>query len=181
MIRTLTTMLTLALAASCATGYGDGTQPDESGDNADQGADDGGPPPPPPPPACTEGAARTVDPVNQHCLILYTTPLTWEGADAACKAIGPTTHLAVIETEAENELVRSMLGTQLGWLGANDKVSEGTFYWVDSAMLGYTNWNPGEPSNSGGNEDCAVIRGDLAGKWDDRPCAQMFTYVCERE
>lgn len=53
MIRTLASILALAVSASCATGYGDGTQPDESGNNADQGAaEDGGPPPPPPPPPC---------------------------------------------------------------------------------------------------------------------------------
>ena len=53
-----------------------------------------------------------------------------------------------------------------------------------------TNWNTGEPNNGAGvyEEDCIVIHGMLAGKWDDRPCAPggaaiegVYPIVCERD
>ena len=51
------------------------------------------------------------------------------------------------------------------------------------------NWNTGEPNNGLNmyEEDCVVMSGATAGKWDDRPCAAgppiagTYGFVCERD
>ena len=41
------------------------------------------------------------------------------------------------------------------WLGARDDIIEGIWMWsADGSVLNYTDWNPGEPNNYDGNEDC---------------------------
>ncbi len=173
-----------AAAAACATGYGDGIDraPDAGrGDNLDQPPPtiDAGPPIDAAPPPCTEGAARMVDPATGHCLIYVTTPASWDGADQACKALGATATLAVVQNQAENDILRSMIGSAQVWLGGNDKAVEGTFAWVDGTPWAFSNWAPGEPNNND-NEDCAVLLGNNGGKWNDRDCPDPLGYLCER-
>lgn len=43
--------------------------------------------------------------------------------------------------------------------------------------LAYTNWNDGEPNDSGSNEDCAVLGN--TGRWNDVACTRTFSYMCE--
>ena len=43
------------------------------------------------------------------------------------------------------------------WIGLTDSAVEGHFIWHHSSKpLGWSNWNGGEPNNSGDNEDCYV-------------------------
>ena len=42
----------------------------------------------------------------------------------------------------------------------------------------WTNWNAGEPNNSGG-EDCAEINAPFA-KWNDIPCSIPRGFVCKK-
>ncbi len=63
-----------------------------------------------------------------------------------------------------------------GWIGGSDAASEGTWKWVTGPEAGtlmtYTNWNHGEPNNSGGDEDYAHITDpndpdSINGAWND--------------
>ena len=43
-----------------------------------------------------------------------------------------------------------MPGGQVGWVGLQDFLNEGTFTWADGASLGsYTNWANNQPDNNG--------------------------------
>lgn len=97
---------------------------------------------------------------------------TWNEASAIAQGLtccGSTGHLATITDAAENDFIRLNLGGVRGWIGINDKASEGNFQWVTGEAVSYTNWNPGEPNNSAGVEDCAEIFGTHGG-WNDLPC-----------
>lgn len=177
----------LALAAGCASGYSeDVVGPDAGGQdkNDEPGpAPDAGPQPDAEPTVspCVEGTANTTDPVTGHCLMFFGgSPLPWEGAEQACANLPGNTSLAVLQSESENELLRSLIGNNEAWIGGNDKSSENNWVWVDGGAWVYDNWRSGEPNNGSGNEDCAIIQGNQGGKWDDRPCAQTFRYLCER-
>jgi len=58
--------------------------------------------------------------------------------------------------------------------------SEGTFVWDQTQKPmspGYTNWAPGEPSNSN-DEDCVQMY-DFQHSWNDRSCAEAHPAICE--
>ena len=105
--------------------------------------------------------------------------LSWSDANAACRAAG--LQLASVQTAAENALLLTAAAGNAVWIGGTDAASEGTWVWSPSSTpLSYTNWHPGQPSNSGGNQNCLSFNwGSPAGKWDDDQCWPKRKYVCQ--
>jgi hypothetical protein len=139
---------------------------------------------------CVGGDARATDPMTGACYSLFTTPKTRDEARATCLALGGGTMLASVQSASENAVITTLIGQSSAFLGGNDEVTEGMFKWEDGTDVVLTNWNMGEPNNALGmfEEDCIVIHGTLAGKWDDRPCAPsaatidgVYPFVCERD
>ncbi len=139
--------------------------------------------------ACTEGDTRVTDPMTGACYSLFTTARTRNEARTTCNAIGGGAMLASVQSATENQLITTLIGQSSAFLGGTDEVTEGTFKWDDGTDVVLTNWYTGEPNNGLGmfEEDCIVIHGTLAGKWDDRPCAPgaatvdgVYAFVCER-
>ena len=94
---------------------------------------------------------------------------SFDASEALAVALGG--HLASINSEAEQVFVHSNFGNLGGvdrriWIGFNDVAVEGIFTWTDGSSAKYTNWNAGEPNNSGGVEDYAEMLGST-GKWND--------------
>lgn len=109
-----------------------------------------------------------VNPANGHTYVAFAAG-GWNSAEAIAQTLG--THLVTIDSEDENEWIRQNFGNLLGvdrriWIGFSDTASEGTFAWADGSPVAYTNWNPGEPNNSGGVEDWAEFLGSN-GRWND--------------
>jgi hypothetical protein len=144
------------------------------------------PPPPDARPACIEGDAQSEDPDTGACYMLFTTLVTWEQARLACAELGPTTHLITVTSAEEHALMVALAGVREVWMGATDAAVEGTFSWVTGEPFGFVGWAIGEPNDSdvnAGGEDCAILIniGDVRpGTWDDRACAKVFGYLCER-
>jgi len=95
---------------------------------------------------------------------------TWAAAEATAVQLGG--HLVSIEDAEENEWVRANVANFGGvdrrlWIGFNDVQVEGQFAWTDGTPTTYTNWNPGEPNNSGGIEDFTELLGSN-GRWNDQ-------------
>jgi len=65
------------------------------------------------------------------------------------------------------------------WIGLTDIEVEGTFRWQDGTLPNYTNWNPLEPNNEGGNEDCGQIWGIRGRQWNDEFCGFSYFFICE--
>ncbi len=117
-------------------------------------------------------------------------------AKAACVAEGM--HLIRIDDQLEQTWMgaqRSVAfsGLPRVWMGGNDATTEGTWVWHDnqSFWLGgsggiaqnglYTHWRGGEPNNGDGVEDCGTVDNDANGRWDDRPCGDVYRFICERD
>jgi hypothetical protein len=139
---------------------------------------------------CMGGDTRTTDPMSGACYMLFTTPRSYAEARTVCGGLGGGALLASVQTANENQLITTLLGQGDAFLGGTDEQVEGTFRWEDGTAVVLTNWNTGEPNNGQGmyEEDCIVIHGSLAGKWDDRPCATngsavpgTYPFVCERD
>ena len=80
-------------------------------------------------------------------------------------------HLVSIGDAAEQEFVHSNFGNLNGidrrlWIGFTDFGTEGAWYWTDGSPAKYTNWNAGEPNNSGSVEHYAELLGSN-GRWND--------------
>jgi C-type mannose receptor len=119
---------------------------------------------------CPSGYAKEV----QSCYRYYSSEEYYSTAQNQCEDDGGT--LVVVDNSQENNYVLSLISGNT-WLGLNDTASEGNFVWEDGSTPGYTNWDGGEPNNSGG-EDCAEIMTD--GRWNDAGCWDDHQpFVCE--
>lgn len=123
-------------------------------------------------PVTTHGTP-IVNPVNGHAYTFVSSPMVWREAEA--NAVGMGGHLVSIVNQAEQDFVVANFvpmaiaaGNPYGrfWLGLTDEASEGNFVWTSGEPLTYTNWLPGEPSNSRGREHYVEIR-ETNGKWND--------------
>lgn len=135
---------------------------------------------------------------NGHLYKFITSTTTWNSANTAAAgqtAYGATGYLATITSSGENAFISARLSAD-GWIGASDAAVEGDWKWVTGPETGtsfwsgasggspvggnYSNWNAGEPNDSGGNEDCAEYYSGSS-KWNDLPCSgsTLSGYVVE--
>ena len=132
------------------------------------------------PAAAGPKAKGQLDPITGGYYERNNTNQTWDESrvDAGTRQLGGVDgHLATIANADENEAVRQVGGTGDKWIGLHDSdqtstidtvnlgAAEGTFQWLNNeGVATYTNWNGGEPNDSGG-EDAAHINGN--GNWND--------------
>ena len=105
--------------------------------------------------------------------------ISWsEAVETATKLGG---YLLTINSEAENTWVKDNLGDNYKWdsywIGYNDNNEEGTFVWDNGSDSTYTNWNGGEPNNSG-DEDVVEFNG-YNGKWNDLRSSDGRFFIIE--
>lgn len=110
--------------------------------------------------------------------------VSWEAAEADCADDGTTTHLVVLNNDAER-LALTPYATAERHIGYTDTRSEGTWIpitndpdvYADLVALSSPPWNGGEP-NEGTSGNCLALSTNL--DFRDRSCAsQAAAYVCE--
>ncbi len=137
---------------------------------------------------------------NGHYYEAFFTPngIAWQQAETNAESLGGT--LATLTSQGENNFVFSLVdnsqyfevdGAQNSegpWLGAMRTSQGGPFAWATGEAFGsYTNWWPGEPNNSGGDEGCLLFvqegqpNSPTPGPaWNDGDCAaSVHGYVAE--
>jgi glucose/arabinose dehydrogenase len=114
---------------------------------------------------------------NGNQYFLTSTALTWSQAQAVAENFGG--NLVTINDALEEAWLKRNFGeTQGFWLGINDFRSEGNFEWASGQPVTYTNWAPGEPNNSGGNQDFGWMNFGTSRQWDDTsPTATFFGII----
>jgi hypothetical protein len=100
---------------------------------------------------------------------------TFDEALAQCRSM-PGFDLASIDSRPQNQALDTLAAGE-HWIGLNDREVEGIFAWTDFSPTFFTNWNAGEPNNSG-NEDCTLRR--EGGGWNDAPCTFVAPAFCEQ-
>ncbi len=113
------------------------------------------------------------NPANGHNYYLLG-QCSWTESEAAAVALGG--HLVTINDAAEQTWVFNTFANYAGtrrdlWLGISDAAVEGVMAWASGEPVTYTNWDPNEPNNLGG-EDYGHIWGafDSLGRdglWND--------------
>jgi len=111
---------------------------------------------------------------NGHSYYRSTGSATWTTARTNCANMGG--HLVTITSSGEQNFLYALWPS--GWIGLTDEVAEGTWRWVTGETYSYTNWNNGEPNNSG-NEDYVQFVSN--GKWNDLNNNSSLAYVLEFE
>jgi hypothetical protein len=109
-----------------------------------------------------------------HSYYRSTGNATWTTARTNCSNMGG--HLVTITSSGEQNFIFGLWPS--GWIGLTDEVTEGTWRWVTGETYSYTNWNNGEPNNSG-NEDYVQFVSN--GKWNDLKDGNNLAYVLEFE
>jgi hypothetical protein len=134
---------------------------------------------------CAGGDARATA-ADGSCLVFFNQPKSFGDAAAACILFG--SKLAVLTDANRDATARGLSGTLNVFVGLSDSAQEGTFVWSDGTPLAFANFNAGEPNDGNGAfaEDCIILNGAKAGRWDDRPCAPSgattvpgaYPYLC---
>ncbi len=131
-----------------------------------------------------------------HYYQRVTPSANWATAQANAAAMisnGLPGYLATIRSAGEDAFVTALLAGSAAWFGASDNAVEGTWRWVTGPDSGIqfwqgnfsgsatngeiTNWNGGEPNNSGGAENFAEIL--TSGKWNDLNGGSALPYIVE--
>ncbi|KTF74530.1 hypothetical protein cypCar_00031017 [Cyprinus carpio] len=98
----------------------------------------------------------------------------WTESRKDCKDRGAD--LIIINNEQELDFVKNLVsvGSEV-WIGLSKM--EGTWKWVDDSTLTTGFWASGEPSDSSGNENCAV---NLSSGFADNSCDKIIEWICEK-
>ena len=117
--------------------------------------------------------------IGGSCYKFSSNTLGWNLAKFVCEGLG--SKLAMLTSEAENQLLAPKVSTH-SWIGLHrDPKIESRWLWVDGSHATYTSWNRGEPNNINGPEDCVELypASNNPGKWNDAPCTNPRHYICE--
>ncbi len=130
----------------------------------------------PPDARACEGGDAAMQAGDGSCIVLFTAPLSFANADAACVGFGA--RLAILSNAQRDAAAKALIGTSNVFIGFTDQATENTFVWVDGTPVTFTNFAADEPNNANGTfeEDCAMYDGTRGG-WDDRPCSNAVPNI----
>lgn len=102
---------------------------------------------------------------------------TWSGAQGYCQA--EHTDLAIIEgkddmAQLQKEIKKQQFSSS-AWIGLYNDANSWRWSLENEPLGSMRLWNPGEPDNGGGHEECVVMYGS---NWFDSPCTSTYTVVC---
>ncbi|KPP61268.1 C-type mannose receptor 2-like [Scleropages formosus] len=129
-----------------------------------------------------EGSWKWVDgtQLTTACYYISAEKKSWADSQLFCRERGA--NLVIIDSSEKQMFVNSF--KELFWIGLSDKMTEGTWKWVDGTTLlkGKGNWRNGQPDDYRKDEDCAetqYISGDPQAVWNDSPCNNERCWICE--
>ncbi|XP_056001033.1 perlucin-like [Ostrea edulis] len=116
-------------------------------------------------------------------LFVMNSTSSWIGAANFCKIRHG--NLVEIESAEENNFIERELRKlplpeeKEFWIGASDRIREGEWTWFTTlSPMNFTAWQPGEPNNSDGNENCVIIYA-VDFLWNNLGCARRINFICE--
>ncbi|OFY15392.1 MAG: hypothetical protein A2X02_03095 [Bacteroidetes bacterium GWF2_29_10] len=111
---------------------------------------------------------------NSHRYYYYNNKVKWQQANTICTS--NKAYLASINSLGENNFIQSII-TDNSLIGGTDSVTEKTWKWINNETFSFTNWNTGEPNNSGNEDYLEIYKSD--GKWNDVSSNSLLNFVME--
>ena len=91
-------------------------------------------------------------------------------------------NLASIPDAVTNNFIESLVNGETIWLGGF-RLEDGknVWGWTDGSAWGYTNWKSGEPNDSSGTEDFAMMNYGThpKGSWNDGKIVENYGFICQ--
>nr|BAC54022.1 C-type lectin 1 [Anguilla japonica] len=105
----------------------------------------------------------------------------WREAEFYCMIRGG--HLASVHSNVEYQFLRELNKASdpqdsMFWIGLTDIRKEGTWVWSDGSAVDFTTWNPGQPDDWQGNEDCVHANVPEQKNWNDVDCSTPYRFIC---
>ncbi|XP_062373263.1 macrophage mannose receptor 1-like [Sardina pilchardus] len=103
--------------------------------------------------------------------VLNTTKLSWNDAQASCRA--NYIDLASIRNSTENQKVHDAANGNRVYIGLYR-----TRLWSDGSDSSFRNWKSGQPDNANGNQLCTAVSFSDSGQWTDENCSTTRPFFC---
>ncbi|XP_066015649.1 macrophage mannose receptor 1-like [Pocillopora verrucosa] len=113
--------------------------------------------------------------------------LSWQKARDVCREGNNTSmhgDLVTVDNQQEQAFLNTVVreNSTNFWIGFNDLIWEGTFFWTDNSPIRYTNWNVNELSKNNPSMDCVLMNPHKdEGRWRTASCSQRYGFICEAD
>ena len=115
---------------------------------------------------------------NGNCYLTSHSCKNWTEAEKICQAY--SANLITVRNQEENVYIQHRLNGAKGWIGLNDRVTEGNFTWADNQTNNFTYWAKNQPNNFN-DEDCVHTLGVRHSfTWNDVSCGSCHNYTCSQ-
>ncbi|XP_039595978.1 C-type mannose receptor 2 isoform X1 [Polypterus senegalus] len=110
----------------------------------------------------------------------FQSTLSWSEARVSCQQQGAEL-LSINEIHEQTYINGLLTGYSSSlWIGLNDLDINGGWQWADNSPLKYLNWEADQPDNTE-EENCAIIRTESSGRWQNKDCGIALPYVCKKK
>uniref|UniRef100_A0A8C8DR28 C-type lectin domain-containing protein n=1 Tax=Oryzias sinensis TaxID=183150 RepID=A0A8C8DR28_9TELE len=106
---------------------------------------------------------------GDRCYKYVATPMTWGNAELHC--VSQNANLMLIQNFDPAEAFT--------WIGLSDAQEEGGWLWSDGTKVDFQAWDPPQPDNWDGDENCGNTNFGINKEWNDFPCRHTYSFVCK--
>jgi hypothetical protein len=115
---------------------------------------------------------------QKNCYFFQTNSSAFLVAEKMCNNLGG--HLASIHDEFANNFIAQYAGLYFQdntsfWIGGSDMMTPNNWTWTDGSVFSFTQWQKGNPENSGGN---CIALSLVDGTWSTSDCFKHQPFVC---
>ncbi|XP_028412664.1 perlucin-like protein [Dendronephthya gigantea] len=121
---------------------------------------------------------------NSFCYIFIGNKRNFQSANDECRELGGQNQGGQLARITGFELNRFLQNNfpnprEYPWIGL--KRCGNQWCYPDDKTAVYTNWIPGQPDNFQRNENCAELTFSSKGRWNDSPCYNRRSFICETD